>query len=129
MNDPIVRGGDRIYSPGVFLFTFDTVRQKKFYIFKLCDYILPRHNSILPHLFRFDKFFSSPVLRMKKLGSVLLCFLGVALLKIVYKKANQRVDFYFSGSVSRISVQLNDIFSHKSRAIAGQRGLSLLYQQ
>jgi hypothetical protein len=60
---------------------------------------------------------------------VLLCFLGVALLKIVYKKANQRADFYFSGNIYEISVQSNDMVLNKSRAIAGQRGLSLLYQQ
>ena len=65
----------------------------------------------------------------EKSGSVLLCFLGVALLKIVYKKANQRADFYFSGNTYEISVQLNDMMLHKSRAIAGQRGSSLLYQQ
>jgi len=66
---------------------------------------------------------------MNFLGSLLLCFLGVALLKIVYKKANQQAIFYFSSNTSRFSVQLNDIILHKSRAIAGQRGLSLLYQQ
>ena len=65
----------------------------------------------------------------EKLGSVLLCSLGVALLKIVYKKANQRADFYFSGNTYEISVQSNDMMLHKSRAIAGQRGSSLLYQQ
>ena len=65
----------------------------------------------------------------EKSGSVLLCFLGVALLKIVYKKANQRADFYFSGNTYEISVQSNDMMLNKSRAIAGQRGLSLLYQQ
>ena len=65
----------------------------------------------------------------EKSGSVLLCFLGVALLKIVYKKANQRAVFYFSDNTYEISVQSNDILSHKSRATAGQRGLSLLYQQ
>jgi len=60
---------------------------------------------------------------------VLLCFLGVALLKIVYKKANQQANFYLSSNISRFSVQLNDMVLNKSRAIAGQRGLSLLYQQ
>lgn len=63
------------------------------------------------------------------LASVLLCFLGVALLKIVYKKANQRADFYLYKYIFEISVQLNDMMLHKSRATAGQRGLSLLYQQ
>ena len=65
----------------------------------------------------------------EKLGSVLLCSLGVALLKIVYKKANQRADFDLYKYIFGISVQLNDIVLHKSRAIAGQRGSSLLYQQ
>ena len=65
----------------------------------------------------------------EKSGSVLLCFLGVALLKIVYKKANQRADFYLYKYIFGISVQVNDIVLNKSRAIAGQRGLSLLYQQ
>ena len=60
---------------------------------------------------------------------MLLCFLGVALLKIVYKKANQQDDFYLYKYISGISVQLNDMVLNKSRAIAGQRGLSLLYQQ
>ena len=69
------------------------------------------------------------VLRMNFLGSLLLCFLGVALLKIVYKKAKQQADFYFYKYVFQISVQSNDIILHKSRAIAGQRGLPLLYQQ
>ena len=65
----------------------------------------------------------------EKSGSVLLCFLGVALLKIVYKKANQRADFYLYKYIYEISVQVNDIVLNKSRAIAGQRGSSLLYQQ
>ena len=65
----------------------------------------------------------------EKSGSVLLCFLGVALLKIVYKKANQRADFYLYKYIFGISVQSNDMVLNKSRAIAGQRGLSLLYQQ
>ena len=65
----------------------------------------------------------------EKSGSVLLCFLGVALLKIVYKKANQRAVFCLSGNIYEISVQSNDMVLNKSRAIAGQRGSSLLYQQ
>ena len=65
----------------------------------------------------------------EKSGSVLLCSLSVALLKIVYKKANQRADFYLYKYIFGISVQVNDIVLNKSRAIAGQRGSSLLYQQ
>ena len=89
----------------------------------------PAYLYFLPRLFRFDKIFSSLCVENEKLGSVLLCFLGVALLKIVYKKANQRADFYLYKYIFGISVQVNDIVLNKSRAIAGQRGLSLLYQQ
>ena len=90
--------------------------------------ILPRHTSILPHgCSLWTTGFL--VLRMNFLRSVLLCFLGVALLKIVYKKANQQASFYFSSNISPFSVQSNDTILNKSRAIAGQRGLSLLHQQ
>jgi len=94
----------------------------------LCALNLPQHTSILPHgCSLWTTGFL--VLRMNFLRSALLCFLGVALLKIVYKKANQRAVFYLSRNLSRFSVQLNDMVLHKSRAIAEQRGLSLLYQQ
>ena len=94
----------------------------------LCVLKLPRYTSILPHgcsLWTRNLL----VLRMNFLRSALLCFLGVALLKIVYKKANQRAVFYLSSNIFQFSVQLNDIILHKSRAIAEQRGLSLLHQQ
>ena len=82
-----------------------------------------------PELVQIRQIFQFTCVENEKSGSVLLCFLGVALLKIVYKKANQQTDFYFSGNTYKISVQLNDIVLNKSRAIAGQQGLSLLYQQ
>ena len=92
-------------------------------------YFTPAYLYFLSSLFRFDKIFSSLCVENEKSGSVLLCFLGVALLKIVYKKANQRADFYLYKYIFGISVQLNDMVLNKSRAIAGQRGSSLLYQQ
>ena len=95
----------------------------------MCNDFTPVCLCFLSRLFRFDKIFSSLCVENEKLGSVLLCFLGVALLKIVYKKANQRADFDLYKYISGFSVQLNDIVLNKSRAIAGQRGSSLLYQQ
>lgn len=62
-------------------------------------------------------------------GSVLLCFLGVAQLKIVYKKANQQAVFCLYKYDSQILILSTDTLLYKSRAIASQRGLSLLYQQ
>jgi hypothetical protein len=62
-------------------------------------------------------------------GSVLLCFLGVALPKIVYKKANQQAVFCLYKYDSQILILSTDTLLYKSRAIAEQRGLSLLYQQ
>jgi len=123
--------GEIFISPNYFFISVNSVHfrhgsTKKFNF--LCALNLPRHTSILPHgcSLRARGFL---VLRMNFLGSLLLCFLGVALLKIVYKKANQQANFYFSSNISRFSVQSNDMVLNKSRAIAGQRGLSLLYQQ
>lgn len=62
-------------------------------------------------------------------GSVLLCFLGVAQLKIVYKKANQQAVFCLYKYDSQILILSTDTLLYKNRAIAGQRCLSLLYQQ
>lgn len=124
--------GEIFISPNYFFISvnsvhFGSTNFDKIFNF-LCALNLPRHTSILPHgcSLRTTGFL---VLRMNFLRSVLLCFLGVALLKIVYKKANQRTVFYFSSNISPFSVQLNDMVLNKSRAIAGQRGLSLLYQQ
>lgn len=129
MNDRIGYQGDKLYPPDVFPFTFDTVRQK-FYIYSSCMFIFcPRMYVNFTPLVQIRQNFQFTCVENEKSGSVLLCFLGVALLKIVYKKANQRVDFYFSSNTYEISVQSNDMVLNKSRAIAGQRGLSLLYQQ
>ena len=87
----------------------------------------PRMYVNFTQLVQIRQIFQFTCVENEKSGSVLLCFLGVALLKIVYKKANQRADFYLYKYISGFSVQLNDILLHKSRAIAGQRGLSLLY--
>ena len=104
---------------------FRQIFTKIFYIFQFYPGIL----QFYPTLVQIRQNFQFTCVENEKSGSVLLCFLGDALLKIVYKKVNQRVNFYFSGNTYEISVQLNDIVLHKSRAIAGQRGLSLLYQQ
>lgn len=123
--------GEIFTLPGNFLRPVNSVHFRHgstgFLIF-LCDYILPRHTSILPHGCSL-RTTGLLVLLKNFLRSVLLCFLGVALLKIVYKKANQQASFYFSSNISPFSVQSNDTVLHKSRAIAGQRGLSLLHQQ
>ena len=117
--------GDIIHSPGVFPFTFD-----KFFIYSnRVSAFYPRMIEFSTKLVQIRQNFQFTCVENEKLGSVLLCFLGVALLKIVYKKANQRADFYFSGNTYEISVQLNDMVLNKSRATAGQRGSSLLYQQ
>ena len=120
--------GEIFISPNYFFISVNSVHFRHNPTGFLYTSKLPRHISILPHgCSLWTTGFL--VLRMNFLGSLLLCFLGVALLKIVYKKANQQAIFYFSSNISRFSVQLNDIVLHKSRAIAGQRGLSLLYQQ
>lgn len=129
MNDRIGYQGDKLYPPDVFPFTFDKILQK-FFIYSSCMFIFcPRMYVNFTPLVQIRQNFQFTCVENEFLASVLLCFLGVALLKIVYKKANQRADFYFSGNIYKISVQSNDIVSHKSRAIAGQRGSSLLYQQ
>ena len=125
MNNRIGYQGDIIHSPGVFPFTFD-----KIFIYSNCvSAFYPCILIFSVTLVQIRQNFQFTCVENEKLGSVLLCFLGVALLKIVYKKANQRADFYLYKYIFGISVQLNDIVLNKSRAIAGQRGSSLLYQQ
>ena len=95
----------------------------------MCVNFIPVCACILSHACSDSTNFSFTCVENEKSGSVLLCFLGVALLKIVYKKANQRADFDLYKYIFGISVQSNDMVLNKSRAIAGQRGSSLLYQQ
>lgn len=95
----------------------------------VCAFFPPRIYVNFTQLVQIRQIFQFTCVENEKSGSVLLCFLGVALLKIVYKKANQRADFCLSRNSSRFSVQSNDMVLNKSRAIAGQRGLFLLYQQ
>ena len=124
MNNRIVPGGYNLFS-WCFSVHFRHGSTKNFYIFTFYPGII----LFYPTLVQIRQNFQFTCVENEKSGSVLLCFLGVALLKIVYKKANQRADFYFSSNTYEISVQSNDMVLNKSRAIAGQRGLSLLYQQ
>ena len=124
MNNRIVPGGYNSFS-WYFSVHFRQNFYKIFCIFTFYPGIL----RFYPTLVQIRQIFQFTCVENEKSGSVLLCFLGVALLKIVYKKANQRADFYFSGNTYEISVQSNDMVLNKSRAIAGQRGSSLLYQQ
>lgn len=123
--------GEIFISPNYFFISVNSVHFRhgstKFFNF-LCDSILPQCDLILPHG---CSLWTTGLLVLLKnfLRSVLLCFLGVALLKIVYKKANQQASFYFSSNISPFSVQSNDTVANKSRAIAGQRGLSIAITQ
>lgn len=124
MNNRIGYQGDIIHSPGIFPFTFDKIFIKIF----IYSHFTPAYFDFTPPV-QIRQNFQFTCVENEKSGSVLLCFLGVALLKIVYKKANQRADFYLYKYIFGISVQVNDIVLNKSRAIAGQRGSPLLYQQ
>lgn len=120
--------GEIFISPNYFLIPVNSVHFRQnfykkfnFYIFKFYPGVCQKNHAC--SLWTRNLL----VLRMNFLGSLLLCFLGVALLKIVYKKANQQHVFCFYEYVFQISVQSNDMVLNKSRAIAGQQGLSLLY--